>query len=411
MSGSVSASCHLARALLRRKISVPPRTCRWSSSLQDGIRSLPWQYLRATDSSNYDQSTHQRVDVPYDSASGKPGEQRYQPKLSIQQVSVKGDDYTVLWSDGLSSQYSTEWVQGQLDRWKESVPEDRMIWSDLTEKGVRNSSQLSIAFSDLIEEEGMKRALQSLYQYGILLVTGTPIEDNGAGVAALGAAVGGGSVKEMRSTSILANYRAGGTETMLPHGTDGPLRTLYGSVWWTSSAGQVDGTSVADSAYGSEGLPLHTDMTYMRDPPGLQIFTMVQPAIEGGESVFADGFAVANELKSTDPKAFELLSSTVRRYRSIDTETGWNLQAHGPVIQIQDGQVVGIRHNDLDRLPDLPPSHVSETDGIDAFYKSLEEAHASWDNLLRQNKFRLVMKLQPGDTMVVANQVSSFCVI
>ena len=59
-------------------------------------------------------------------------------------------------------------------------------------------------------------------------------------------------------------------------------------------------------------------MTYHRDPPGLQIFTMVQPAIEGGESVFVDGFAVAEELQSTDPAdAFHVLSNTVRRCRNL----------------------------------------------------------------------------------------------
>ena len=43
---------------------------------------------------------------------------------------------------------------------------------------------------------------------------------------------------------------------------------------------------------------------------------------------------------------------------------------------------------------------------MDAFYASLEAAHAARDVLLAQDKFRLVMKLQPSDTMVVANQVS-----
>ena len=40
---------------------------------------------------------------------------------------------------------------------------------------------------------------------------------------------------------------------------------------------------------GTDGLPLHTDFTYVRDPPGLQVFTMRAPALVGGESVFADG--------------------------------------------------------------------------------------------------------------------------
>ena len=132
---------------------------------------------------------------------------------------------------------------------------------------------------------------------------------------------------------------------------------------------------------------------------------MVQPAIEGGESVFGDGFAVASELKTTAPGAFVMLSQTPRRYRCIDSATGWNLQACGPIISLQNGNIQSIRHNDLDRLPDLPPVEALTIEDMNAFYSSLDKAHASWDALLAKDKFRLVMKLQPGDTMVVANQV------
>jgi Taurine catabolism dioxygenase TauD, TfdA family len=150
-------------------------------------------------------------------------------------------------------------------------------------------------------------------------------------------------------------------------------------------------------------LPLHTDMTYHRDPPGLQIFTMAQPAISGGESVFGDGFAVAERLRCTNPEAFDVLSTTVRRYRCIDCATGWHLEASGPVISDVNGEVVMIRHNDLDRLPDLPPADCGDADG---FYAKLQAAHLAWDQILAEDDMRLVVRLQPGDTIVVANQVS-----
>jgi alpha-ketoglutarate-dependent taurine dioxygenase len=99
---------------------------------------------------------------------------------------------------------------------------------------------------------------------------------------------------------------------------------LYGTVWSTTSGGQPEGTSIADSAYGIEGLPLHTDMTYHRDPPGLQIFTMVQPAGDGGgESIFCDGFAAADRLRKINPEAFVTLSETSRRYRGRERINTW----------------------------------------------------------------------------------------
>jgi hypothetical protein len=127
--------------------------------------------------------------------------------------------------------------------------------------------------------------------------------------------------------------------------------------------------------------------------------------------VFGDGFAVAEALRESNPSAFDILSKTVRTYHSRDEVTGWHLKASGTVIQVKHGRIAGIRHNDLDRLPDLPPYHAIAQDDLDAFYRELKNAHDAWDTLLAQDKFRLVMNLAPGDTIVVANQVSRlfFC--
>jgi Taurine catabolism dioxygenase TauD, TfdA family len=381
------------------------------------VYSLPWQFLRSADCANFDKSTHQRIDVPYESATGKPvlSSSRSVPlskqrSLSIEGYAVMDDNKcSLLWSDGRKSLYDLPWLERQFHHWKMSQREDRIMWKGMTEESVRKSSHLSMSFQELISEDGsgMSRALKALYQYGIVLVTKTPLDDDGLGVSVLGAALSGGSVKDRRSTSILANFRAGGKEIVLPSGTDGPLRTLYGRVWSTSSANQADGTSIADSAYTNDALPLHTDSSYHREPPGLQIFTMVQPALVGGQSVFCDGFSIAEVLRTKNPAAFEILSRTTRRYFSQDKVTGWHLEASGPVIEVKHGRIVGIRHNDLDRLPDMPPNDIIEPREIDEFYDDLHSAHAAWDALLAQDKFRLVVNLNPGDTMVVANQVGS----
>lgn len=327
------------------------------------------------------------------------------------------------------SYYSKDWVAQQLQYWQTTTTSEasdasscgppRILWADLDEEAVRASTDLlSLPFPAILtRDDGMTQALRALYQYGILLVTETPIDDGGAGIAALGAALGGGAVKNQLSIYQSYKQNGGGSSDsdhhhhlVLPHGTDGPLRTLYGTVWATSSSSQAEGSSRADSAYGTDGLPLHTDMTYHRDPPGLQIFTMAQPSQQGGESIFGDGFAAAERLRTRHPRAFQTLASTVRRYRCVDAETGWNLQATGPVIQTDcAGRVVAIRHNDLDRLPDLPPPphamNSSDSNTAESFYEQLEEAHDVWDGILGDDDIRLVMSLQAGETMVVANQV------
>ena len=383
-----------------------------SSSLNgsDIAKLLPPRFLREADSANYDAFTHQRNDVSFDTDNGKPLPLTEQLSMYDIRSCTFDDDghYTIEWGDGKISRYAEQWVEDTVARWKgkEDETTPRVLWSNLTEAKVRKDPSLSLGFSVILEKTGMDNALKALYQYGFVLVTETPIDDGGAGIAALASAVSGGSAKQGASNSLLASYRSGGKDIILPHGTDGPLRTLYGTLWSTTSSGQADGASVADSAYGKGGLPLHTDMTYHQEPPGLQIFTMVQPALQGGESVFADGFAAANYLRFHHPDAFVVLNSIVRTYRCIDNVTGWNLEGKGPVISTTNiGALIAIRHNDLDRLPDLPPCG-STVEESKAFYEKLSNAHEKWNEVLSRDEFRLVMNMRPGDTAIVANQVS-----
>jgi alpha-ketoglutarate-dependent taurine dioxygenase len=411
-----------------RSTAAAAATFREESHEQYSIMSLPLAYLRAMDRSNFDPATLQRSDVPVDAASGKkalatdgPCPGRNNSECRVKHITKSSDSYRIFWDDGLESVFSLEWMDRQRFAWKGDAPtlshseaglSTRTLWTELTEATFRDS--VSMDFDRLVTDEGMKQALRYLYEYGILLVANTPVDDNGVAVAAMASALGGGAFKN--PTTLLHQFRAskqdGGGVIMLPKGTDGPLRTLYGTVWSTTSTGphgQNDGTSVADSAYGQDGLPLHTDMTYMRDPPGLQIFTMVQPAPpvpgrERGTSTYCDGFAAAERLRQTNLAAFEMLSSVIRTYRSFDADTGWHLEAEGPVLTVRNGRVVAVRHNDLDRLPDLPPPEMTPTQALE-YYDRLRDSHTSWDEILNDDEFRLEVNLQRGDTVVVANQV------
>jgi alpha-ketoglutarate-dependent taurine dioxygenase len=395
-------------SLLRRSYSparVSSRRQCTNAAIEKEISTIPWQYLRAMDSSNFDPQTRQRNNVAFNPKDGKPiFVNTKEARIPIASCSRDGSEYHVVWTDGLSSRYSVDWIHSLTRKKKQSS--SRILWTGMTEEVVRGSSRTCMSFPDVIHDEA--EALHALYRYGFVLITGTPIDDDGVGVAALASALGGGSMKHKQT--LVAQYRKGKRHALvLPHGTDGPLRTLYGTVWSTSSAGQAVGASTADSSYGSEGLPLHTDLTYYTSPPGLQIFTMVQPAGTGGASLLADGFAVAAQLREQHAEAFAFLSRTPRRYRCIDREKGWHLQACGPVIQVDeddDEEIIRIRHNDLDRLPDLPSKQYAND--ADTFYHQLHEAHEAWNRILADDAVRLVLQLQPGDSLVVANQVRHF---
>eukprot|EP00527_Entomoneis_sp_CCMP2396_P002582 CAMPEP_0198140956 /NCGR_PEP_ID=MMETSP1443-20131203/4037_1 /TAXON_ID=186043 /ORGANISM="Entomoneis sp., Strain CCMP2396" /LENGTH=357 /DNA_ID=CAMNT_0043803543 /DNA_START=92 /DNA_END=1162 /DNA_ORIENTATION=+ len=350
-----------------------------AAKIPQELCALPTRFLRASDPSLYDVATFQRKNVEFDATTGKPIISSEEEHVNIVQCeNLDNQKYTVTWSDGRISEFSKIWVKNQyknLMRMETST--DRVYWRNLTESDLRSSSEMSIDFSQILTQEGTDHAIRALYRFGILLVQNTPVLDNGAGVAALGAAVGGGKIKNQ--TSLWTTYKDGQEIIQLDHGTDGPMRTLYGTVWSTSFAGQADGASVADSAYGQEALPLHTDLTYLSSPPGLQIFTMVHPAKYGGESVFGDGFAMADLLRRTNPQAFETLCNTSRCYRCIDKDSGWHLEATGPVISksLNGNEILAIRHNDLDRLPVLPPPTV-KVDKFNEFYAQLAEAHQAW---------------------------------
>jgi hypothetical protein len=435
-----------------------------SDAAADLILQLPPKFLRLSSSDCYDPNTHQRIDVKVDPKDGRPLRPSLAVDYAIKSASCLDEEnghYEVEFVDGYRSKFSMEWVQNQLARLQMNGPSDGnandggtsssqniapIPWSNVTEAelrvnvshptsikntGIQNVG-MATSFNDIVlgsnHEQHLTQALKVLYQYGILLVTSTPTDDDGAGVAALSSALSGGAIKTSPDTCPLAHYRYchdnGIVPTpILPNATDGPFRTMYGSIWSTNAEMQQEGLSTADSAYSNEALPLHTDMTYYRDPPGLQLFTMVSPAPIGGESTFADGLAIAERMREKHPEEFDTLCRTVRRYRSIDESTGWHFEGSGPVFKAIDrlqncpheyletikganrwGAVVGIRHNDLDRLPDLPHFQYVEQDRVDKYYEELEQAHSVLDNLLCSDEFRLVVALQPGETAVVANQ-------
>lgn len=67
----------------------------------------------------------------------------------------------------------------------------------------------------------------------------------------------------------------------------------------------------ADRAYTHQNLPAHTDLAYVRNTAGLEMFHVIQkPADGGGKSLLVDGFYCADRLRLLDKRAFEFLART-----------------------------------------------------------------------------------------------------
>ena len=65
---------------------------------------------------------------------------------------------------------------------------------------------------------------------------------------------------------------------------------------------------------------------------GLQVFNCQKQAVEGGASIYVDGFAVAERLRTEHPDAFEFLTKTSFMYQSFDD--GYHYIADGPVFEL-----------------------------------------------------------------------------
>jgi gamma-butyrobetaine dioxygenase len=147
-------------------------------------------------------------------------------------------------------------------------------------------------------------------------------------------------------------------------------------------------------AYSDLGLGLHTDNPYREPVPGFQALHVLLAAPDGGESVFADGFALSKHLRAVDPRAFDVLTRTPVpfHYRSKDVE----LYAERPLIQLScRGEVSAVHYNNRSIAP-LPIEPRAAAD----FYR----AYRVFAELLREPGYQLRFALRDGDLVLFDNQ-------
>src|ERR1700686_5427709 len=123
------------------------------------------------------------------------------------------------------------------------------------------------------------------------------------------------------------------------------LETNYGLTFDVRSVPQPE-----NLAYSDLGLGLHTDNPYREPVPGFQVLHALVASPDGGESLFGDGFAIAEHLRTVSPDAFAVLTRTPVpfRYRSKDAE----LYAERPLIQLScSGEVSAVHYNSRSIAP------------------------------------------------------------
>ena len=151
--------------------------------------------------------------------------------------------------------------------------------------------------------------------------------------------------------------------------------------------------AAANLAFTNLPITPHTDNPY-RDPvPTVQLLHCLLNAAEGGDSALVDGFEAAGRLRTADPHAFGLLTTTPVTFRYRDA--GAELTSTQPLIGLDArGRVREVRFNNRS----MRPVHLAPAD-IEAFYA----AYRAFAELLYDPEAAVRFRLGPGDCMVFDN--------
>ena len=279
------------------------------------------------------------------------------PQLSG--VERAADAFVVDWrGEPRQARFGLEWLREQsLDRRARRPELDVKLWLD----GDGIDARRRFAWRPLATLEGDAAArldwMVRLAQDGIAFLTGVP----------------GREREILRAMSAIGQV----------------AETNYGLLFDVRSVAQPE-----NLAYSDHGLGLHTDNPY-RDPvPGFQALHVLASSPEGGDSLFADGFALAEHLRATDRDAFDVLVRTPVPflYRSRDAE----LYAETPLIRLSAaGAVEAVHYNNRS----IAPLRLTAGETA-AFYA----AYRRFAALLREPRFQLRLRLADGELVVFDNQ-------
>jgi gamma-butyrobetaine dioxygenase len=157
----------------------------------------------------------------------------------------------------------------------------------------------------------------------------------------------------------------------------------------------VQSKADADSnAYTAFNLPLHTDLPTRELQPGLQFLHCLVNEAEGGESIFVDGFAIADTLRQEDPESFQALCEIPVEFRNKDRHSDYRCLA--PIIALNPlGQVSEIRMANF-----LRGAFDTSAEQMPLLYR----AYRRFIAMTREPRFRLMQRLNPGELWCFDNR-------
>ena len=157
----------------------------------------------------------------------------------------------------------------------------------------------------------------------------------------------------------------------------------------------VQSKADADSnAYTAFNLPLHSDLPTRELQPGLQFLHCLVNDAEGGESIFVDGFAIAEALRVESPESFKALCEIPVEFRNKDRHSDYRCLA--PIIALEAlGQVSEIRMANFLRGP-----FDASVENMPTLYR----AYRRFIAMTREARFRVMTRLNPGELWCFDNR-------
>ncbi|XP_035905202.1 uncharacterized protein LOC118509122 [Anopheles stephensi] len=287
--------------------------------------------------------------------------------LDIQPESceIYDDKISIVWQDGHRSSYDLNVVfSNHVDNFRKRLEEQRaqlVLWDRELIASDSSPGYARVTLNDLLcEDIVMCQVVDSLLRYGFAFITKVPPNQQSTEMA----------VKRIFPVQ----------------------RTLFGDMW-TFSESKMDHS---DTAYTNGFLGPHTDNTYFSDAAGLQVLHCIQFNGKGGETLLVDGFRAVEQLRETDPEAYERLCEYPLEAEYMEEDK--HHQHTAPVIRkhpVLPGAVEQIRFNPYDRAPlrTLAPETVPQ---FYADYRKLAEA-------LHREEAQWKFQLTPGTVLIFDN--------
>jgi gamma-butyrobetaine dioxygenase len=271
-----------------------------------------------------------------------------------QSARISGDALQIVWRGGHVTIHGLDWLAGYSTGTARPDPADlpRRFWYAEHYPRIARFPQ-----PDLLRDKALVAIwIEALLVEGVAIVTGMPDSDEG-----------------LAETARLVGH-------VRP--------TFFGEYFDVKT--QIDPTNLA---YTAKALELHTDTPAEDMAPGVQFLHCRSNSVQGGDSLFVDGAAVATDLRAERPADFALLCETpIPFYCEHDT---YDVRSRQRVIECdQDGEVTGVTMSQhMADIFDLPQ----------AFLNDYYPAFRHFGRMLHADKYVMRFRLCAGECIVFDN--------